>query len=182
MDLNDRLLVEAILCDPPRRDLLPGLGSREPDCRALNERRALFRALSCTRHSLIRDLLMSALTEPVGRQRGSEQVTEPFSGLPEPARMAHVLLAEGWSLQTLRARLHGLKQLWEALERTAPDTWRARDVAEVLCNWHRDGHAVAEVHRAIDAARSLWASDPSGPGEERLRHFGSFLRALIEVF
>lgn len=182
ISLDDQQLVEAFLARPPLRHLLPSLGRRRPNAAELRQRQALYRALSCTEHELVHRLLFSALTEPIYRERGSMARVEPFAALPEAARVARLSIREGWGFDEIHERLAGLAALWEALEHTQPDTWRAADVAGTLVDWHGQGMPVGQIHRSIEAALALWRSDTSEPGAERLRHFTNFLAGLVEVF
>ncbi len=178
----DPSLVDALLASPPRLRQLPPLGARQPGVAELREQKLLARGLSCTRHALLRDLLSSALTEPVGLQRGSLEPCAPFAALPEVLRTLAHGAAAGWGPAVLAERLRGLWHLWQDEEQTAPDTWRAVDVAGRVLDWHAERRSVAQMIQGIQGARALWASDPGEAASARARAFEDFLEGLKTVF
>ncbi|MDY0059063.1 MAG: hypothetical protein RBU45_04580 [Myxococcota bacterium] len=179
--MDDQTLVERLLQRPPPRHLLPPLGSRQADPRLVRRRQQLYRALSVTVSGLLREQLFAGLTEPLSRVRGSRDPV-PFTATPEVARLARLLIAEGWCLEEIRRRLEGLQRLWASLAETRPDSWRVLDVADQLCTWHEQGQPISAIHDALEAAEDLWRSDLSEQGRDRLGHFRNFLEALIHVF
>ncbi|MBM4319461.1 MAG: hypothetical protein FJ125_05735 [Deltaproteobacteria bacterium] len=180
-ELDDTQLLQAFLAQPPLRHLLPLLGRRRMGPAEARRRQALYRALSCTDQERMQGLLFSALTEPIYRQRGSMEPVPSFTAVPEAARVARLLVREGWSFEEIHDRLAGLQALWEALDHTLPDTWRVQDAVRAILGWQQEG-AVGMAHRSIEAAAVLWRSDGSEAGVERLVHFESFIRGLITVF
>ncbi len=179
--LDDPAIVLALLAGRwPTSVARPSRRPSEDPLAPLRQRR-LYRALVAATTKDMDGLLLSALTEPMWLPPGSDDSTGPFETLPEAARTARALMAQGWPLATLQQRLLGLRDLWVGLHHTAPDDWRVLDVAQTLCRWHGERKAPGEIFRATQGAEALWESDALGPGAERLVHLHNFLNGLMRL-